>query len=67
MKRFVSIATVSLLALPALVPAAAAEQPACDKRDNILQHLGQKYSEAPVAMGRTVGDASCKAPPASTT
>ena len=53
MLRLVPLATAVLLAAPAFsaAPAAAAGQPTCDTRDKILRHLGQKYSESPVAMG----------------
>ena len=29
----------------------AAQQPACTKRGDVVDHLSKKYSEAPVAMG----------------
>ena len=42
------LSTVSLLLWG---QTAAAQQPACTDRTDVLDHLSNKYSEAPVAMG----------------
>lgn len=42
------ISTVSLLLWS---QTAAAQQPACTDRSDVLSHLSSEYSEAPVAMG----------------
>lgn len=44
--------TVAAFAAALLISTPAnAEQPPCTKRGNVVDHLGKKYSEAPVAMG----------------
>lgn len=40
-------------ALAAAAPAAAEESRQCRERTEVLQHLGAKYKEAPVAVGVT--------------
>ena len=37
--------------MASLVSPAAAQQPACTKRTDVVKHLANKYSEAPVAIG----------------
>ena len=34
-----------------MIQPVAAQQPACTKRGDVVDHLGKKYSEAPVVMG----------------
>ena len=41
----------AVVALFGLAHPAFAQQPACTKRTEILSHLANKYSEAPVAIG----------------
>ena len=45
--------TVALSAGFALLSTAAAAQPQCNERDNVLELLAEKYKEAPVAAGVT--------------
>jgi hypothetical protein len=45
-----ALASVAVLAF-GLAQTASAQQPACTKRSDILSHLANKYSEAPVAIG----------------
>jgi hypothetical protein len=45
-----ALASVAVLAF-GMAQNAHAQQPACTKRSEILNHLANKYSEAPVAIG----------------
>jgi len=45
MMRIVGVLTALLVAGPAMA------QQACDTRSNVMNHLGQKYSEAQVGVG----------------
>jgi hypothetical protein len=46
-----ALASVAVLAFGLAQTASAQQQPACTKRTDILNHLANKYSEAPVAIG----------------
>ena len=46
------LATLSaVIFMMGLTQPATAQQPACTKRGDVLSHLADKYSEAPVAIG----------------
>ncbi len=48
----IRLALVSVaMFMAAIVQPAAAQQPACTKRADVIGHLANKYSEAPVAIG----------------
>lgn len=56
MKMTTAITCVSLALIAALASASsesAAQQVPCNKRDDVLGHLAQKYQEVPVAIGVT--------------
>ena len=49
MLRLVAVAVIGLVT--ALAQPAAAQQPACTKRADVISHLSKKYSENPVSIG----------------
>lgn len=49
MLRLFAVAVIGVIA--AISHPAAAQQPACTTRSDVISHLGKKYSEAPVAIG----------------
>lgn len=49
MLRLAAVSTI--LFMLGLNQASATQQPACTKRTDVVKHLANKYSEAPVAIG----------------
>lgn len=53
MWKSVALAAGLVLAGSAMGPAASAQQPQCNERDNVLELLAKKYKETPIAAGVT--------------
>jgi hypothetical protein len=53
MWKSLALAAGFVLAGSVLGPAASAQQPQCNERDNVLELLAKKYKETPIAAGVT--------------
>lgn len=53
MWKSLALAAGFALAGSVLGPAASAQQPQCNERDNVLELLAKKYKETPIAAGVT--------------